>query len=749
MVANSAKTGRASPDAHLTWSSACPTHEYEPLYLANGTFGGLLDLSGTTMDLWSSSIAARPPSSLPPQPQPLYPVTALRIQAFYRNPLWRKAGFWVGSTGLHGKDPRYLQDPRMPPRPQIYRCRQSLDTSTGLAETHGVLFPGTEAALVADPAGGRAIPFRTRVAFLKDSTLMGIQIEGGEDTDICFLPEPVLLEQFVLRGSAKGIHSVGTDIDCHIELTQKIQECRVVEGRIEYLIEPSGQPPYRVRVTAGSSTAMEFLGRPALTGRGSLFCTVEIVPYAGIPAPEEDGLRSSDDFFRAQARRWQGFWARSDVRLPEKESLWRQRYRTAMFYVAQSLGDGPTHPVGLSRPMLPYWYGCFHDTDTYFCRPLLETGHFETAARHLAFRHRTLATAGRAARSAERSGALFPWQADPEGQGEAADIPLASAIIACEAWHQYLFSGSAAARQQATEVVTGVFRYLCDLVDWDISPLECLPGSHLTFSETIQTEDASEVRLALRAVAAAVLSLCPAGEPLRPMARRILRELDLPLTPEGGYRFGKGAEPDFLRCPSMTLGSFPLHALPADERLRKTFLGELQRVLFQFAWLPHQASVVASQLRQREGTASAAALLRSADVFYKPWHAFDEWENRRAVRAANFVTAAGGFCLAIHAMLLAETEPGVWELFPGIPADWEEAGFDHLHTRAGWKVSASLRGGKVESVSAEPAHAQASDQFVLRFAGRNQTYTKAAAGQSASGAPSDPKLRGVFGHGSR
>jgi hypothetical protein len=43
--------------------------------------------------------------------------------------------------------------------------------------------------------------------------------------------------------------------------------------------------------------------------------------------------------------------------------------------------------------MLPYWYGPFHDTDTYFCRPLLEAGHFEQAACNLSFRHRTLARA--------------------------------------------------------------------------------------------------------------------------------------------------------------------------------------------------------------------------------------------------------------------------------------------------------------------------------------------------------------------
>ena len=46
----------------ITWESAFQTHQYEPIYLANGSFGGMLDLSGATMDLWSSRIGSVPDS---------------------------------------------------------------------------------------------------------------------------------------------------------------------------------------------------------------------------------------------------------------------------------------------------------------------------------------------------------------------------------------------------------------------------------------------------------------------------------------------------------------------------------------------------------------------------------------------------------------------------------------------------------------------------------------------------------------
>lgn len=107
------------------------------------------------------------------------------------------------------------------------------------------------------------------------------------------------------------------------------------------------------------------------------------------------------------------------------------------------------------------------------------------------------------------------------------------------------------------------------------------------------------------------------------------------------------------------------------------------------------------------------ALLRAADPFYKPWHAYDEWENRRSVRAATFVTAAGGFCLALHVQLLAETAPGEWSFYPGAPADWTDLSFDHLHPRVGWAVSARRKGGRTVSVSAFPICDKADPLFTL------------------------------------
>ena len=695
----------------LEWKSPFQTHDYCPLYLANGVFGGMLDLSGVTMDLWSSEIGCVPSVGELPGGA-LCPVTALRTQVFFRNPHLRERGFWIGSTGIHCSDPRYKADPSMPHIAQVYDCRQALNLRTGIAITSGIVALGSSASVWGGNHPERQIGFRTRVIFLKDSPSLGIEIEA--DADILFLPELILHEVFALKGRGKGLLRHGNEIECDLEVRQEILKREAGDGCLTYLVRPGGQAPYRVRVSGAGCSVEQVGGLPGLMTNGKAFFVIEILPDGREPEP----LSEPAAFEAEQCRRWASFWQASDVRLPSHEALWQQRYRASLFYVAQSMGRGAVQPVGLSKPMLPYWYGCFHDTDTYFCRPLLETGHFEEAHRHLAYRERGLAPALRIAAGNGRRGALYPWQADSFGNGPALEIPINSAIIACEAWHHFRISGRPEALASAAAIVKEVFANLCDLLDFSGDTVRVRPIEAMTFSETMTAEDATEARIAFRATSAALLEvaeLWPVADAWTSRARRILEQIALPLGGEGGYRFSAGESPEYQRCSSVSLGSFPLHILEPDHLLAKSFDEDLARTIFLFAWLPHQASVVASQLGRREGPTGASELLRAADRFYKPWHAFDEWENRRSVRAATFVTAAGGFCTSIHHMLVAETGAGTWSLFPGVPAEWSDVAFSNLHTRSGWSVSARREGGLTVFVEVRPTHAHARQGTSLRI----------------------------------
>jgi len=675
----------------LDWQSDFPDHTYDPLYLANTHFGGLLDLSGSTMDLWSSSLVARPEGDS--SDGFFFPITMIRLQAFYRTPTMRKEGVWLGSTGIHTEDPRYTTDPSMPHLPQIWDCRQSLDLCTGIASNKGRITLGGSSA-----PPDRSVCFESRILFLKDSAVMGIEILVPEEVEILILPEPILEERFGLDLSGKGIHRLGNEVRADITLRQSLTESRTDATSVEHVLQPNGGESYTVTVQASDAEGVFLNGLPGLMGHGRLFATITLREgrLAAPPAVTTGRFEGFEDMASEQSRRWSTFWQTSSIRLPDGEALWQQRYHASLFYVEQSIGNGPTHPGGLAKPMLPYWFGCFHDTDTYLCRPLLESGRPAGPLRHLAFRHRTLEVARTAARTLNRPGALYPWQTDPGGRGPVHEVPMNAAIIACEAWHQAGFAGGRLAREQAREIVEETYTYLLDLLDPESSPLSFKPGALCTFSETMVADDSCEARIAVRAVTAAFLEAVGT----HPLARRILDEL-LPLRKNNGdYAITTGAEPVYLRCPSVTLGSFPLHHLPADAALASALEEEHKRIIHRFAWLPHQASIVASQLCRPE----AVVLLRQADAFYKCWHAYDEWENRRLARAAVFVTAAGGFCTALHHLLLAETGPGVWSLFPGIPEEWQDVAFQNLLTRHGWRISARREAGRVVHLEVVPCH---------------------------------------------
>ncbi|MFW6213606.1 MAG: hypothetical protein ACOC8L_11960, partial [Spirochaetota bacterium] len=342
-----------------------------------------------------------------------------------------------------------------------------------------------------------------------------------------------------------------------------------------------------------------------------------------------------------------------------------------------------------------------------------ESGRPELPFKHLSFRHGRLEQAKRIAKTTASDGAQFPWQCDLNGNGENRHSIMNSAIIAREAYFHAAMAGTEQTRRIAGAIVEESFRYLLRFTRDTGSGVELVDEPIETFSETMVVPKPTEALLAIRAVAHSLLEIAP-DSALAPRAQRALRDLQPTKLTDGSIATAAGSEPEYMRCPSVTLGAFPLHVLSDRAPLERTFERELERVVFAFAWLPHQLSATAAQLGRREGAASAAGVLRLADHFYRDWHAIDEWENRRTGRAETFVTGAGGFATAIHHLLLAETSNGVWELFPATPESWKDVSFDGLVTRTGWRISATLAGGRLVHVSAERAHDRAATPLTLR-----------------------------------
>lgn len=170
--------------------------------------------------------------------------------------------------------------------------------------------------------------FTTRVALLKDSKLLGMEIIAGDDeTVILFAPELVLGDRLRLGSEARGITRLGNQIDCDLEMRQTLLGAESKGQTITYRVQPDGSAPYRVTLTAAQERAVElidFHGRPAFKARGRDFFNVEIDADGEVPPADLAGLASAEAYFTEQARRWAAFWIASQVNLPTSEALWQE-----------------------------------------------------------------------------------------------------------------------------------------------------------------------------------------------------------------------------------------------------------------------------------------------------------------------------------------------------------------------------------------------------------------------------------------
>jgi hypothetical protein len=244
----------------LHWTSPQETYQYEPLYLANGTFGGLLNLTGTDMNLWSSRIVAE--SHHHEGFEPSMPVTALRTQVYYQSPAFRQKGFWVSNAAILSDDPIYKSSPSMPHKAVVYDCRQSLDLNTGLANTSGMLYLGSRASLEAGDAPERAIPFETEIAFLKGKPVLSMQITaqpGG--TKIIFDPVLVLEETLQIKNSGNSILSFGNELETDICLKQEVLHQSTETNQLLIIKKASGHDPHSIRIRTSNGKLIKWRGK--------------------------------------------------------------------------------------------------------------------------------------------------------------------------------------------------------------------------------------------------------------------------------------------------------------------------------------------------------------------------------------------------------------------------------------------------------------------------------------------------------
>ncbi|MBZ5582402.1 MAG: hypothetical protein LAQ30_09415 [Acidobacteriia bacterium] len=161
----------------------------------------------------------------------------------------------------------------------------------------------------------------------------------------------------------------------------------------------------------------------------------------------ESAARGYDALFAAHASAWHALW-QSDI-VAECDPTLQTVIHSMLFHLlgsAQADSDFSVPPMGLSTA--GYYGHVFWDADTYMFPPLLLL-HPELARPMVMFRYRTLGAARANARRNGYQGAMYPWEAGPDGAETTPKFAFQNALyenhvngdVALAAWQYYLATG--------------------------------------------------------------------------------------------------------------------------------------------------------------------------------------------------------------------------------------------------------------------------------------------------------------------
>ncbi len=209
----------------------------------------------------------------------------------------------------------------------------------------------------------------------------------------------------------------------------------------------------RLETEGGAAVEIRFHARP---GRVLSFFKYAVL----LPSPDGGNLlgeaaakarelasRGYRALYEDHAAAWRELW-KSDI-VVENDPRLQTVIHSMLFYLLSSArGDSPFSipPMGLSSA--DYYGHVFWDADTYMF-PVLLLLHPEMAKSMIMFRYRTLEAARQNARQNGYRGAMFPWEAGPDGQETTPRFAYQNALyenhvngdVALAAWQYFLATG--------------------------------------------------------------------------------------------------------------------------------------------------------------------------------------------------------------------------------------------------------------------------------------------------------------------
>lgn len=156
----------------------------------------------------------------------------------------------------------------------------------------------------------------------------------------------------------------------------------------------------------------------------------------------------------------------------------------------------------------------------------------------------------------------------------------------------------------------------------------------------------------------------------------------------------------------MPLSVFDVTRTEEEKRVVKATISQLDEmgssywVGYSFSWLANMKA----RAFDAKGTEEALETFASCFILRNGFHANgDQSKSGKSSFTYRPFTLEGNFAFAagVQEMLL-QSHTGVVRIFPATPDDWNDVAFDNLRARGAFLVSASKKGGVIESVSLLP-----------------------------------------------
>ena len=242
---------------------------------------------------------------------------------------------------------------------------------------------------------------------------------------------------------------------------------RTGEGSAQLFAKPDGVDT-QIAETAAVKWPAD-LQRAAITGEQSPgACAIDVAfsaaagttyvfeKFVSVTRERSDGAaeraraRGYHEVLQSSVSAWHELW-QEDIQVEGDPNL-QTVIHSMLFYLLGSATDRESlsiPPMGLSTA--GYYGHVFWDADT-FMFPVLLALHPEMAKSLVMFRYRTLDAARRNARQNGRSGAMYPWEAGPDGTEATPRFAFQNALyenhvnadIALEAWQYFTATGDRA-----------------------------------------------------------------------------------------------------------------------------------------------------------------------------------------------------------------------------------------------------------------------------------------------------------------